>query len=53
MSVLVSKQAPDFTAAAVLADGSIKADFKLADYKGSTLSCFSIPSTLPLSVRRN
>jgi len=34
MSVLVGKQAPDFTAAAVLADGSIKADFSLSDYKG-------------------
>ena len=31
MSVLVGKQAPGFTATAVMADGSIKPDFKLAD----------------------
>ena len=29
MSVLVTQPAPDFTAAAVLPDGSIKEDFKL------------------------
>ena len=34
MSVLVGRSAPDFTAAAVLGDGSIVEDFKLSDYKG-------------------
>jgi peroxiredoxin 2/4 len=34
MSVLVGRQAPDFTAAAVLADGSIVDNFKLSDFKG-------------------
>lgn len=43
MSVLVSKQAPDFTAAAVLADGSIKADFSLSDYKGKYVVLFFYP----------
>lgn len=43
MSVLVSKQAPDFTAAAVLADGSIKTDFTLSDYKGKYVVLFFYP----------
>ena len=43
MSVLVGKQAPDFTAAAVLADGSIKADFSLSDYKGKYVVLFFYP----------
>jgi peroxiredoxin (alkyl hydroperoxide reductase subunit C) len=43
MSVLVSKQAPDFTAAAVMADGSIKPDFKLSDYKGQYIVLFFYP----------
>lgn len=43
MSVLVSKQAPDFTAAAVMADGSIKADFSLSDYKGKYVVLFFYP----------
>lgn len=34
MSVLVGRPAPDFTAAAVLADGSIKENFRLSDYQG-------------------
>src|SRR5579872_6655661 len=34
MSVLVGRQAPDFTAAAVLGDGSIVDNFKLSDYRG-------------------
>ena len=34
MSVLVGRPAPDFTAAAVLGDGSIKEGFKLSDFKG-------------------
>jgi peroxiredoxin (alkyl hydroperoxide reductase subunit C) len=34
MSVLVGRPAPDFTAAAVLGDGSITEKFKLSDFKG-------------------
>ncbi len=43
MSVLVTKEAPDFTAAAVLADGSIKEDFKLSDLKGKYVVLFFYP----------
>jgi peroxiredoxin (alkyl hydroperoxide reductase subunit C) len=43
MGVLVSKKAPDFTAAAVLADGSIKPDFSLSDYKGKYVVLFFYP----------
>lgn len=43
MSVLVGKQAPDFTAAAVMADGSIKEDFSLADYQGKYIVLFFYP----------
>ena len=43
MSVLVGKQAPDFTAAAVLADGTIQADFSLADFKGKYVVLFFYP----------
>ena len=35
MSVLVGRPAPDFTATAVMGDGSIRDDFRLSDYKGS------------------
>ncbi|MDB5988436.1 MAG: alkyl hydroperoxide reductase [Nevskia sp.] len=34
MSILVTRPAPDFTAAAVLGDGSITENFKLSDYRG-------------------
>ena len=34
MSVLIGRPAPDFTAAAVLGDGSITENFKLSDFKG-------------------
>jgi peroxiredoxin (alkyl hydroperoxide reductase subunit C) len=34
MSVLVTQQAPDFTSAAVLADGSIVDNFTLSSLKG-------------------
>jgi peroxiredoxin (alkyl hydroperoxide reductase subunit C) len=34
MSVLVGRPAPDFTAAAVMADGSIKENFRLSDFQG-------------------
>lgn len=43
MSVLVTKKAPDFTAAAVLADGTIKEDFKLSDLKGKYVVLFFYP----------
>lgn len=43
MSVLVGRPAPDFTAAAVLGDGSIVEDFKLSDYKGKYVVIFFYP----------
>ena len=43
MSVLVTKEAPDFTAAAVLPDGTIKEDFKLSDLKGKYVVLFFYP----------
>lgn len=35
MSTLVNQKAPDFTAPAVMPDGSIKLDLSLSDYRGS------------------
>ena len=43
MSVLVGKQAPDFKAAAVLADGTIKPDFSLSEFKGKYVVLFFYP----------
>lgn len=43
MTVLVTKQAPDFCAPAVLADGSIKEDFKLSDLRGKYVVLFFYP----------
>jgi peroxiredoxin (alkyl hydroperoxide reductase subunit C) len=43
MGVLVGKNAPDFTATAVMPDGSIKGDFKLSDYKGKYVVLFFYP----------
>jgi len=43
MSVLVTKEAPDFTAAAVLADGSIKEDFSLSDLRRKYVVLFFYP----------
>lgn len=43
MSVLVGRPAPDFTAAAVLGDGSIVEDFKLSDYRGKYVVLFFYP----------
>lgn len=43
MSVLVGKQAPNFSAPAVMADGSINADFSLTDYKGKSIVLFFYP----------
>ena len=43
MATLVSKPAPDFTASAVMPDGSFKDDFKLSDYKGKYVVLFFYP----------
>lgn len=43
MSVLVGKRAPEFTAQAVMADGSINAKFGLADYRGKYVVLFFYP----------
>ncbi len=43
MSVLVGKEAPDFTATAVMPDGSFKEDFKLSDYRGKYVVFFFYP----------
>ncbi len=43
MSVLVTREAPDFAAAAVMPDGSIKNDFKLSDYRGQYVVLFFWP----------
>ena len=43
MSVLVGKKAPDFTAAAVMPDGSINSSFSLSDYKGRYVVLFFYP----------
>ena len=43
MSVLVAKEAPDFTSAAVLPDGSIVEDFKLSSLKGKYVVLFFWP----------
>lgn len=43
MSLLVTKEAPDFTATAVMADNSFKEDFKLSDYRGKYVMLFFYP----------
>ena len=43
MSVLVGKQAPAFTAAAVVGGNKIVEDFSLADYKGKEVVLFFYP----------
>lgn len=43
MSVLVTKEAPDFVAPAVMPDGSIKEDFKLSDLRGKYVVLFFYP----------
>ena len=43
MRVLVSHEAPDFTAAAVLPDGTIKEDFKLSSLRGKYVVLFFWP----------
>lgn len=43
MSVLVGRPAPDFTAPAVMGDGSIRENFRLADYRGKPVVLFFWP----------
>lgn len=43
MSVLVAKEAPDFTAPAVLADGTIVDEFKLSSLRGKYVVLFFYP----------
>ena len=43
MSVLVGRKAPDFTAAAVMGDGTIREDFKLSELKGKNVVLFFWP----------
>jgi len=43
MSVLVSQAAPEFSAPAVLPDGTIKEDFKLSDLRGKYVVLFFYP----------
>ena len=43
MSVLVTQEAPDFEASAVLADGTIVDDFKLSDLRGKYVVLFFWP----------
>lgn len=43
MSTLVTKQAPDFTAQAVMADNTINENFSLSDYKGQYVVLFFYP----------
>ncbi len=43
MSILVAKQAPDFTTAAVMPDGSINESFTLSDYRGKKVVLFFWP----------
>lgn len=43
MSVLVNRPAPDFTAAAVLGDGTLTDSFKLSDYRGQYVVLFFWP----------
>ena len=43
MSILVTQQAPDFTAPAVMPDGDIKEDFKLSDLRGKYVVLFFWP----------
>jgi len=43
MSVLVTKEAPDFTATAVMPDNSFNEEFKLSDYQGKYVVLFFYP----------
>ena len=52
MSVLVGKQAPDFTAQAVMPDNEIKADFNLKKKAKAKMSCYSSGRSILLSSAR-
>jgi peroxiredoxin (alkyl hydroperoxide reductase subunit C) len=43
MTVLVSREAPDFTAPAVMPDNTINSSFRLSDYKGKPIVLFFWP----------
>ncbi len=43
MGVLVTRQAPDFTATAVMGDNALKEDFSLSDYQGKYVVMFFYP----------
>ncbi len=43
MSLLVTNEAPDFTAKAVMPDGSFNEEFKLSDYRGKYTLLFFYP----------
>jgi peroxiredoxin (alkyl hydroperoxide reductase subunit C) len=43
MSIHVTKQAPDFTAVAVMGDNSFNENFKLSDYRGKYVILFFYP----------
>lgn len=43
MSLLVTNEAPDFTATAVMPDNSFKEDFKLSEYRGKYTLLFFYP----------
>lgn len=43
MSTLVTRQAPDFTATAVMPDNSMKEDFSLSDFRGKYVILFFYP----------
>ena len=43
MSQFIGQQAPDFTATAVLADGTFNEEFKLSDYRGKYVVLFFYP----------
>jgi len=43
MAVLVTREAPDFTATALMPDGSFKADFKLSALRGQKVVLFFYP----------
>ncbi|HKJ21877.1 MAG TPA: peroxiredoxin [Gammaproteobacteria bacterium] len=43
MTVLVGREAPEFSAAAVMGDGTINEDFKLSDYRGRYVVLFFWP----------
>ena len=43
MAVLVTKEAPDFTATALMPDGTFKEGFKLSDYRGKKVVLFFYP----------